>query len=136
MAHSKSLISWIVPANAERISRGLSITPGTSGKKEQIVLSVKVGADLRCYFCGYSSTRIEGEQGRPLAEARLVQTATGVEGPVPSRASLRCSRCNGPLFMDPLEVVHSYKKSFALEPPTRRGRPPHVFVDSLPAVSP
>jgi hypothetical protein len=100
------------------------------------VTPVKVAADLRCYFCGYSSARVEGEQGRPLTEARLVQTSTGVEGPMPSRTSLRCSRCNGPLFMDPLEVVHSYKVSFAWEPPPRRGRPPHVVVDTSPAGSP
>ena len=95
-----------------------------------MVLPVRVRADLRCYFCGYSSARIEGEQGRPLIEARLVQTSTGEERAMPPRDSLRCSRCNGPLFMDPLEVVRSYKINVVSEPPPRRGRPPRVYADS------
>src|SRR5690349_11588534 len=105
------------------------------GKKGSVVSSVKVRADLRCYFCGYSSARIEGEQGRPLREARLVQVSTGEERAMPARESLRCSRCNGPLFMDPLEVVRSYKETFALEPPPRRGRPPRVYADPAPVGS-
>jgi len=123
----------ILATDVDRESRGRLIKLDAPGKKESMASSVKVRADLRCYFCGYSSARIEGEQGRPLNEARLVQSATGEERAMPARDSLRCSRCNGPLFMEPLEVVRSYKLSVASEPPPRRGRPPRVYADTPPA---
>jgi hypothetical protein len=97
------------------------------------VLSVKLRAELRCYFCGYLSARIESEQGRPLAEARLVTASTGLETAMPARELLRCSRCAVPLFMDPPEVVRQYSFVEEPEPPPRRGRPPRPFVASSPA---
>jgi hypothetical protein len=92
------------------------------------MLTVKVRAELRCYFCGYLSARIEGEQGRPLAEARLVNASTGEEAAMPARELPRCSRCAGPLFMDPPEIVRQYSFADEPEPSPRRGRPPRPFV--------
>ena len=92
------------------------------------VASVKFRADLRCYFCGFTSMRIEGEKGRPLSEARLVQASTGAESSMPSRLSLHCIRCRGPLFMDQPEVIYAYKLAIGLDPPPRRGRSPRAVV--------
>jgi hypothetical protein len=93
--------------------------------------TVLIRADLRCYHCGHTSARVQVERGRPLAEARLLDPS-GLEESQPVGRPLRCSRCQGPLFLDPGEVVRSYP-AFA-EPllPLRRGRPPGLTRKELP----
>lgn len=74
--------------------------------------------------------RIEGERGRPLTEARLVQTATGKEVALPPKGSVRCDRCGGPVYLDAWEDIPAYRFTDEPEDPPRRGRPPRPFTNN------
>ncbi len=57
-------------------------------------------ADLKCYYCGYVSGQIEGDDKAPLAKGKIsTQSPLGV----PKRRQdgrLGCVRCGGPLYLD------------------------------------
>lgn len=81
---------------------------------------MKVRAELRCYHCGHTAARVERENGHPLAEAEIIWQASEFRPVATSANSLRCQRCNGPLFLDEEEVV---RYDFSLARPDRRTSP-------------
>ena len=83
-----------------------------------------VRAELRCYHCGYVAARLEGDSGLPLQQAHLLSPPNGPGYRHGSGGSLRCGRCDGPLYVDSVETfrrqpIDSSDLSFR----PRRGRP-------------
>ncbi len=69
-----------------------------------------VRADVKCYYCGHVAGALEGEY------ATLMQVHTFVPlTPADARTeradrSLRCPRCNGPIFLESVERLRPRAK--------------------------
>ncbi len=93
------------------------------------VRTVVVG-DVKCYLCGSVSGTVESDR-QPVPRSVLFRKAgqqTAV--PVLDRHQLRCDRCNGPVFLDEVEVVTQRLEQYDwLEERPRRGRPPKRLIE-------
>ncbi len=64
------------------------------------VVSAKVVADVKCYFCGHISGQIVGRKGEPLRASNFIPRPgyQGIE--VKAGVRMRCERCGGPVFLE------------------------------------
>lgn len=89
-----------------------------------------VVADVKCYLCGSISGAVESER-QPLPRSVLFRRA-GEDNSIPvlDWHRLRCLRCNGPTFLDEMEVVTKRLEEYNwLDERPRRGRPPKRLVE-------
>lgn len=64
-----------------------------------------IRADVKCYYCGHVSGHVEGDPHDPRARWRYQPAREFTSRIVPVRASIRCVRCGGPVFLDEIEAV-------------------------------
>ena len=57
-----------------------------------------VSADIKCYYCGYISGTLVGDQCGPI-KVKSFQPSDPSWSPRPGE-TLRCRRCGGPVFLD------------------------------------
>ena len=64
------------------------------------IVSSRIVADVKCYFCGHISGQIFGRLHQPLRISGFVPRP-GYTGPeVRAGMKLRCERCHGPVFLE------------------------------------
>jgi hypothetical protein len=64
------------------------------------IISSRIVADVKCYFCGHISGQIFGIKHQPLRVSDFVPRQ-GYSGPaVRPGMKLRCERCHGPVFLE------------------------------------
>jgi hypothetical protein len=89
---------------------------------------MNVRAELHCYHCGYVAARVEGKTenvGHPITDTHLTSPPIGPGFRLRSGRPPRCGRCNGPLFLDEIEIIrYAPTVIVPLPPGRRRGRPP------------
>jgi hypothetical protein len=88
-------------------------------------------ADVKCYLCGTITGTVESEQ-QPIG--RLVTFRRPGDNPnvgtVLDWHKLRCSRCDGPIYLDDSHIVTTRVEHYNwLEERPRRGRPPKRIVE-------
>jgi hypothetical protein len=87
-------------------------------------------AEVKCYHCGHTSGVIRREQGVPRAPAMFQNADGGPAVAVKSLTALRCTRCQGSVFIDEFDVRYDYPKvEFLDDERPRRGRPPKRLVE-------
>ncbi len=94
---------------------------------------MNIRAELHCYHCGYVAARIEGEsddrKAQSIQHPKITPSAAGPGVKRYPGRPPRCGRCNGPLFIDEVEVVRYPPTVIVPLPPgRRRGRPPKILV--------
>ena len=86
---------------------------------------MQVTADVKCYYCGHVSGRLEGDRGAPLAAA-IFRPRPGYQGPAPRPGAIRCERCQGPVYLEDVRLL----APLARNPESRPRRPgrltPHM----------
>lgn len=63
-----------------------------------------VTGDVKCLHCGFVSGSWVGKSGAPLTVAGLKGAPTG---PADPEELVRCGRCDGPVFLDDVDLVIS-----------------------------
>ena len=91
-------------------------------------------ADLKCYMCGTVSGSIESEQSlsalrgpRPVFLRRSGESSASQ---IADWRRERCTRCNGPVYLDESDVVVRRLDPYNwLDERPRRGRPPKRLLE-------
>ena len=66
---------------------------------------MRVVGDIKCYHCGHVSGQIEGTRTDKLVLHRFTPRE-GYKGSPPGPGdSIRCERCQGPVFLEDLQPV-------------------------------
>ena len=87
-------------------------------------------AEVKCYHCGHNSGVIRRAQNVPQAPTVFQNADGGPAVPVKSLTALRCTRCQGSVFIDEFETRYVYPKvDFMDDDRPRRGRPPKRLVE-------
>ena len=77
---------------------------------------MNIVADVKCYHCGYVSGELIGSRATPIREWTF-EPAAGEPRTVGAR--LRCTRCDGPVYLedvrrfDPSDPVRALKRRLA-----------------------
>lgn len=62
-----------------------------------------VRADVKCYFCGHLAGEVEGEYAAISRRHTFHAAAPSDERAVRPNGTLRCPRCDGPVFLEGIE---------------------------------
>lgn len=82
-------------------------------------------ADVKCFHCSIILGRLRSEDTQRHQPAFFQPTGEKQEQPLARWQSLRCARCDGPVFLDEAEVIRRCIERLDLdENRPRRGRPP------------
>ena len=80
-------------------------------------------ADVRCYHCGQTTGVLRRSAGSRATVQAFRRHADGAWIVIRALTSLRCDRCDGPLFTEEIEVRYRYRPEMDQEDRPRRGRP-------------